>query len=307
MIAAFLAAATLGWQLVPGGFVKGQSPDGNTVLIDAPAGLIVVDTGRHQAHQDAILAAARTRGKPIAAIVNTHWHLDHTGGNAEVRAAFPGIPIVASDAVDGALKGFLPRSRKGADEFLASGKASPEQAEEIRSDAAAIDDVADLRPSRVVTRTGSMSIAGRRLEVHLEPYAATAGDVWLYDSQTRLAIAGDLVVGLVPFMDTACPEGWRAALGHIAAAPFTVLIPGHGAPMDRAAFARWRTAFDNLLDCAAGDADKQACADGWVRDAAPFIADADKGRAAAYALYYIESRLRAAPAEKARYCRGGGG
>ena len=150
-------------------------------------------------------------------------------------------------------------------------------------------------------------VAGRRLEVHLEPYAATAGDVWLYDSRTRLAIAGDLVVGLVPFMDTACPEGWRAALGHIAAAPFTVLIPGHGAPMDRAAFARWRTAFDNLLDCAAGDADKQACADGWVRDAAPFIADADKGRAAAYALYYIESRLRAAPAEKARYCRGGGG
>ena len=46
MIVTFLAtAAALGWQLVPGGFIKGQSPDGNTVLIDAPEGLIAVDTG----------------------------------------------------------------------------------------------------------------------------------------------------------------------------------------------------------------------------------------------------------------------
>lgn len=306
MIAIVLAAA-IGWQLVPGGFAKGQSPDANTVLIDAPEGIIAVDTGRHKTHQDAILTAARARGRPITAIVNTHWHLDHTGGNAEIRAAWPAIPIIASDAVDGALKGFLPRSRKGAEEFLASGKASPEQAEEIRQDAAAIDDVADLRPTRVVTGTGRMKIAGRAFDMHLEPYAATAGDVWLYDPRAKLAVVGDLVVGLVPFMDTACPDGWRTALGHIAAVPFRTLIPGHGAPMDRAAFDRWRTAFDNLIDCARGDADGKACADGWVRDAAPFIPEADKDRAAAYAGYYIESRLRAAPDEKARFCPGGRG
>ena len=307
MIAAFLATAALGWQLVPGGFAKGQSPDGNTVLIDAPAGLIAIDTGRHQGHQDAVLAAAKARGKPIAAIVNTHWHLDHTGGNAEIRAAFPGIPIVASDAVDGALKGFLPRSRKSADEFLASGKASPEQADEIKRDAAAIDDVANLRPTQVVTKSGPMTIAGRRLDVYLEPYATTASDVWVYDSKAKLAVVGDLVVGMVPFMDTACAEGWRTALGHIAAVPFKTLIPGHGAPMDRAGFDRWRAAFGNLLDCAKGNADKQVCADGWVRDAASFIPDADKGRVAAYAGYYIESRLRAPAEEQARFCPGGPG
>jgi glyoxylase-like metal-dependent hydrolase (beta-lactamase superfamily II) len=306
MIATLLAAA-LGWQFIPGGFVKGQSPDGNTVLIDAPQGLIAVDTGRHQAHQNAILAAANARGKPIAAIVNTHWHLDHTGGNAEIRAAFSGIPIIASDAVDGALRGFLPRSRKSADEFLASGKASTEQADEIRRDAAAINDVANLRPTQVVVETGPISIAGRMFDVRLERYAATAGDVWLYDPKAKLAVVGDLVVGLVPFMDTACPDGWRIALGHIASAPFKTLIPGHGEPMDRAGFDRWRTAFDNLLDCAAGSADKQVCANGWVRDAAAFIPETDKSRAAAYANYYIESRLRAAPEEKARFCPGGTG
>lgn len=307
MIAIFLAAAALGWQLVPGSFVKGQSPDGNTVLIEAPDGLIVIDTGRHQAHQDAILAAAKARKKPIAAIVNTHWHLDHTGGNAEIRAAFPSIPIIASDAVDGALKGFFPRSRKSAEDYIASGKTPAEQIKEIRSDMAAMDDLANLRPTQVVRATGPVTIAGRKLDVHLERYAATAGDVWLYDSKAKLAVAGDLVVGLAPFMDTACPEGWRAALGHVAAAPFRTLIPGHGEPMDRAAFDTWRAAFGHLLDCAKETAGKQTCIDGWMRDAAPFIPDADKARVPAMIGYYIDTRLRAAPEEKARFCPGGPG
>lgn len=306
-LALLLAAATADWQLIPGAFDRGRGPDGNTVMLDAPDGLIVVDTGRHPAHQEAMVAAAKARGKPIAAIVNTHWHLDHTGGNAELRATFPGVPIYASNAVDGALKGFFPRSRAGAEQFIASGKASPEQAAEIRRDMTAMDDLADLRPSRVVERTGPMMIAGRRLDVHLEPYAATAGDVWLYAPKARLAITGDLVVGLAPFMDTACPEGWRAALGHVAAVPFRTLIPGHGAVMTRADFTQWRKAFGALLDCANSAADRQTCIDGWMRDAAPFIPAADKDRVPGMIGYYIDTRLRAAPEEKARYCPGGAG
>jgi glyoxylase-like metal-dependent hydrolase (beta-lactamase superfamily II) len=307
MIALLLAAAALNWQLVPGGWARGSGPDGNTVILDAPEGLIVVDTGRHPAHQQAILEAARSRGKPVAAIVNTHWHLDHTGGNAELRAAFPGIPIYASSAIDGALKGFLPRSRAGAEQFIASGKASPEQIADARGDMAAMDDLADLRPSHLIERTGPTTIAGRRLDVQLESYAATAGDVWLYDPKARLAITGDLVVGLAPFMDTACPEGWRAALGHIAALPFRTLVPGHGAVMTRVEFTQWRRAFDTLLDCASGTANRQTCIDGWMRDASPFIPAADKDRVPGMIGYYIDTRLRASPEEKTRYCPGGSG
>lgn len=305
LILALAAAAS--WQVIPGDWQRGRGPDGNSVLLDAPAGLILVDTGRHPAHQQAILTAARARGKPIAAIVNTHWHLDHTGGNQEIRAAFPKAEIIASEAVDGALGGFLKRSRAGAEAFLASGKASPEQTADAKLDFAAMDDAADLRPTRPVRATGSMTIAGRRFDVRLERDAATAGDVWLYDPKEKLAIVGDLVVGLAPFMDTACPQGWRAALGRIAATPFSTLVPGHGAPMDRAAFTRWRAAFDNLLDCAAGPSSRQACVDGWMRDAAPFIPAADRERVPGMIGYYIDTRLRAAPDERNRYCEGGSG
>jgi glyoxylase-like metal-dependent hydrolase (beta-lactamase superfamily II) len=296
------ADARPGWHLVPGSFEPGRQPDGNSVFLDAPQGLILVDTGRHPEHQAKLLAYARSRGRPIAAIVNTHWHLDHTGGNAEIRAAYPRAEVYASTAVEGALAGFFPNSRKGAEEFLASGKASPEQAAEIRNDFAAIDDVASLKATRPVARSGRMRIAGRRLEVNLARFAATEGDVWLYDPKSRLLVAGDLVVGLVPFFDTGCPEGWRKALGEIAARPFTTLIPGHGEPMDRARFGQWRTAFDNLLDCAASDRAKEACVAGWKSDAAAFIPAGDR-RIDSLVGYYLDTRLRAAPAERDKYCR----
>jgi glyoxylase-like metal-dependent hydrolase (beta-lactamase superfamily II) len=305
MASALLAAAA--WTLIPGSFDPRKGPDGNSVLIDAPEGLVLVDTGRHPEHQAKLIAAARPRGKPIAAIVNTHWHLDHSGGNAEVRAAFPDISVIGSDAVDGALKGFFPRSRAAAEAHIASGKAPPEPVAEIRRDMAAMDDLANLRPSHIVRQTSVLTIAGRRFEVHLEPYAATAGDVWLYDPKERLAIVGDLVVAFTPFMDTACPEGWRAALATIDKAPFRTLVPGHGAPMDKAAFRSWRRAFDNLLDCAKGSAANEACIDGWIGDAAAFIPAADQKRVRGMIGYYIDTRLRASPQEKARYCPGGAG
>jgi glyoxylase-like metal-dependent hydrolase (beta-lactamase superfamily II) len=301
------ASARPDWQFMPGGWEKDMGPDGNSVLIDAPEGLIVVDTGRHPAHQSAILAAARARNRPIAAIVNTHWHLDHTGGNAELRAAFPRAEIIGSNAVERALTGFLPRSRAAAAARIASGKASPDQVAETRRDMAAMDDLATLRPTRIVARTGPMQIAGRRLDMHLAPYAATAGDVWLYDRRSKLLVAGDLVVGLAPFMDTACPDGWRKALAGIAAVPFVTLIPGHGAPMSRQDFTRWRKAFGNLLDCGASAWPREHCIQGWMDDAAPFVSSVERKRVRAMIGYYIDTRLRAAPAEKARFCQGGSG
>ena len=36
---------------------------------------------------DPVLEAAKTRGWPITAIWNTHWHPDHTGGNAAIKEA----------------------------------------------------------------------------------------------------------------------------------------------------------------------------------------------------------------------------
>lgn len=291
-----------GITLVPGSNQAGRQPDGNSILIDAPGGIILVDTGRHTAHQDAILATAKVRGKPISVIINTHWHLDHSGGNGEIRTVYPAAPLYASHAVEGALRGFLRASRADAEQYLRSGKASPGLAEDIALDIAAIDNPASLRPSIPVTASKSMKIAGRAIEMHLASFAATEGDIWLYDRGSHVLIAGDLVVAAAPYLDTACPEGWRKALDEIATRNFRILVPGHGAPMSRAQFLQWKRAFTNLLDCAASDAADAACIAGWRRDAAAYIRDAPQEIDGLIA-YYLEARLRVAPEERERYCK----
>jgi glyoxylase-like metal-dependent hydrolase (beta-lactamase superfamily II) len=288
---------------VPGTLAPNRGPDGNSVFLEAPEGLILIDTGRHPEHRDRLLAYARARGRPVAAIVNTHWHLDHSTGNADLRAAFPQAEVYATSALDGALATFLRDSRERTQARLAAGQVPPEREAEVRRFLAVMDAPDSLRPTRSVVASADITIAGRRLRVNVARFAATEADLWIYDPVERLLIAGDLVVAPVPFMDTACPEGWRRALDALAEVPFETLIPGHGAPMDRSAFLSWRTAFGNLLDCSASTRDRSECIVGWRRDAAPFIPVGLEAMIDELAGYYVDTRLRASPEERQRYCR----
>lgn len=291
------------YEMIPGSFEPDRGPDGNSVFLEAPDGLILVDTGRHPAHRDRLLAYAREQGRAIVAIFNTHWHLDHTTGNADILAAHPGAEVYASTAVDGALATFLRESRERTEARVAAGEVPPEREAEARRFLAVMANPDALRPTRPVTESAELVVAGRRLQVNLARLAATEGDVWIYDAAAALVIAGDLVVASVPFMDTACPEGWRRALEEIAATPFTTLIPGHGDPMTRADFLAWQTAFNNLLDCGASERGRDECVAGWRRDAARFIPAGREAMIDEYAAYYVDSRLRSAPEERQRYCQ----
>lgn len=256
--------------LLRGAFVPGRQPDGNSLLLRGPDGLVVVDSGRHAAHGAALLAFAAARGWPIVAVVNSHWHLDHVSGNPALRAAHPGLAVHASDAIDAALGGFLARYRG---QLQAQLETAPDAArEDLRLELARIDAGAALRPDVVVRAPGPRTLAGRALQLGLAGHAATAGDVWLFDPATGVLAAGDLVTLPAPFLDTACPAGWQAALATLEAQPFRVLVPGHGAPLDRDGFARWRRAFDGLLRCAAGAAPAESCATGWIEAAGPLLA-----------------------------------
>jgi glyoxylase-like metal-dependent hydrolase (beta-lactamase superfamily II) len=291
------------YHLIPGSVPMDKGPDGNSIFLDAPEGLILIDTGRHPAHAERLLAYASERGKPIAAIVNTHWHLDHTTGNYDIHHAYPQARVYATGAIEGALVGFLNRNRDQVDEMLADpGTPEARKAEMLRG-RAVIDNPDRLRPTVPVSASGPMWIAGRKFEVHVAPFAATEADLWLYDPKVRLAIVGDLVVDIVPFMDTACADGWRKALKELEATPFLTLIPGHGAPMDRATFVHWKGAFDNFVDCGRSTTPKEECVGGWKRDAAPFIDAAHAGYVEEAAAYYIDTRLRSSSEEQQKYCR----
>src|SRR5262245_23238251 len=101
--------------------MPGRGPEGNSIIFDGKDGLIVVDTGRHKSMSDAILAFARERKRPIVAIVNTHWHLDHSSGNGRLKAEYPKARVYTTTAVDGVLApgGFLARNLEDAKKMLA--------------------------------------------------------------------------------------------------------------------------------------------------------------------------------------------
>jgi len=292
------------YHLIPGRIpLDWQGPDGNTIVLDAPKGLIVFDTGRSPQHAQAILDYAKQRHQPVAAIINSHWHLDHTTGNYDIRQVYPRAAVFASNAVDGALASFLNKSRVQVDRMLADPKTPEGEKDQALRGRFRIDHPETLRPTRPILKSGRMVIAGRTLDIHLSKFAATEGDVWLYDPKTRTAIVGDLVVGLVPFMDTACAQGWSKALDAIAEVPFKTLIPGHGPVMTRADFGTWRKAYNDFVECGQSKADKKQCIDGWEQEAAQFIDSEHRGYVRAAASYYIDTRLRSSPEEQQRYCK----
>jgi glyoxylase-like metal-dependent hydrolase (beta-lactamase superfamily II) len=301
--AAPAAEIAAGVELVPGGLSPGRQPDGNTVVLRGKDGLVVVDTGRHAAHAERVIEAARATGLPVQAVVNTHWHLDHVSGKPAVKAAYPSVRIYASSAIDGALKGFLASYRAQLAEMIAK-TPDPEKTKEWRDEVSRIDSGRALAPDEVVASSGEREIASRRLELHLESRAVTEGDVWIFDPATRVLVAGDLVTLPVPFLDTACPARWQSALERLSRTDFRLLVPGHGAPMTRSAFEAYRTAFSRLLSCASSSHEKEACVEGWMKDAGSLLAGEDAAFVRSLADYYVGSVLRGDGKPLARLCGG---
>lgn len=278
-----------GVYVLPGDVPADRGPDGNTTIFRTAAGLVVVDTGRHVEHSDAILAFASAARRPVRAIINTHWHLDHSSGNRRIKAVFPHANIYTTNAVDRALHTFLARNLAAARARQAAGEGAPLEQQERAGFLDTMDHADSLRPDVVISHSGRMRIGGKSLDVHVTDHAVTDADVWLYDRASRVAVVGDLVTLPAPFFETACPQEWSEALDEVWATPFTLAIPGHGAPMTRAQFDVYRNAFNGFMACVSTQTEAAACATGWVsaiasleRDNARMHADARE-----YAEYYV--------------------
>lgn len=293
--------------LLRGRFVPGQQPDGNTVMLAGDGGWIVVDSGRHAGHTRRIIDVASASGRPVAApvaaIVNTHWHLDHVSGNAMLRRTYPGVRVHASRAIEDALQGFLASYRSQLQAAIDSGAGDEAQAAAWRDEIARIDAGAELLPDAAVTGTGERVVAGRRVTLGLAHDAVTAGDVWLFDPATRILVAGDLVTLPAPLLDTACPAAWLSELAALEAVAFETLVPGHGRALDRAEVGRYRRAFEALLQCAESTAEAGQCIDGWIAGTSGLIDASEETLARSLLDYYVGQILRAPAEVRTRHCK----
>lgn len=281
-----------GIRVVAGRFVAGAQPDGNSIVLEGHDGVLVFDTGRHAVHTQAVVERIAQLRKPLVAIVNSHWHLDHVGGNVLLRQRHPQARVLASDAIFAAQDGFLASYRGQLQKMLAA-ETDPQQRSEFEAEIALIDAGRRLAPDEVLgTERVQRHLAGREVELGIVRGAATKADVWLYDLRTRTLASGDLLTLPVPLLDTACPEGFAAGLEVLGKIDFEWLVPGHGLPMRRAQFERYRTAYRNLLDCAASDRSNALCGAGWLGDVGDLVPAAEHEFAQRLLDYYLTQVLR---------------
>ncbi len=81
---------------------------GNSTVIIGKDAVLVVDSGHFPSlTRRQIDDIRRLTDKPVAFVVNTHWHADHNTGNYIYREQFPAVSII-SDACDAARAGESP-------------------------------------------------------------------------------------------------------------------------------------------------------------------------------------------------------
>jgi len=279
-----------GTYLLPGAILPQRGPDGNTVVLAGPSGLVVVDTGRHPWHSDGILAFAKAQGLPIVAIVNTHWHLDHASGNGRLKSAHPEARVYTTRAVERAIApgGFLARNLAAAKQAPFDANTPAIRKEETDLFLKTMDASRALLADVAIEQSGPTTLAGRPLSARVAADAVTDADLWLYDRETGVAIVGDLVTLPAPFFESACPAKWQDALDEVWATPFRIAVPGHGDPLTREAFDIYRRAFGQFRACVGTEAAPATCAAGWTKDVGPLLAqEADRTQATEYASYYV--------------------
>jgi hydroxyacylglutathione hydrolase len=68
---------------------------------------VVIDDGSKEcavvdcAEADKVIAAAKLHGAKIVAVLTTHWHGDHSGGNNDIASKVPGIKVYGAGAEGG--------------------------------------------------------------------------------------------------------------------------------------------------------------------------------------------------------------
>lgn len=196
--------------------------DVNTTVVVGGASALLVDTraslaqGRELAEQ-----VRRLTPLPLSYIVNTHVHFDHLFGNG----AFPGVPLVAHDTVPDALPAHLGRVRALYD-------ADPDDPH--RDEVLATE---PLPPDTTFSSVWATDLGDRLVEVAFLGRGHTDGDVVVRVPDADLVCAGDLVEESAPpaYGPDSWPLEWGLTLEQLSnlLGRSTVVVPGHGAPVDK--------------------------------------------------------------------------
>src|SRR5258706_2508891 len=184
---------------------------GNMGLSVGPDAVFVIDDQFAPLTPKILAAIAKLSDKPVKFLINTHWHFDHTGGNANLGKM--GALIVAHENVRKRM------SSEGFIEFLGM-RTKPDPKEAL--------------PVVTFASDVTFHLNGDEIYAFHVPRAHTDGDVIIHFRNSNVIHMGDTFFNkLYPFIDTSSGgtiDGMIAAVdkGLALGNDSTKYIPGHG-------------------------------------------------------------------------------
>jgi glyoxylase-like metal-dependent hydrolase (beta-lactamase superfamily II) len=209
--------------------LEGQG--GNITIATAKDGIIMVDGEFAPLHDKIKAAIALVSNRAVKWLVNTHFHGDHTGGNAPF--ARDGATVIADINVKN-------RLASGTTNGLTGVKTPPV--------------AGDALPKKTYTDNFKIMMLGRVADLKHIANAHTDGDTYVWFKTANVLSTGDTFTnGRYPNIDFA--NGGNVN-GMIAAADIYLklcndksrIVPGHGPIADKAALLDYRTMLETARD-----------------------------------------------------------
>lgn len=190
-----------------------EGDGGNVAVYVTNEGVILIDDKFDQDHDQIVANVKSVTDQPIKYIISTHYHADHSGGNAK----------------------FLPTA-----EIISTANARKNIVNHVQSNAPP-----GVLPARVVfTTETSVFLGGKEVRARYFGRGHTNGDAVIYFPALRTIHTGDLMAGDTPLIDY--PGGgsiveWTKTLDAVMKEwDFDTVIPGHGPVTTRANLLSYR-------------------------------------------------------------------
>jgi glyoxylase-like metal-dependent hydrolase (beta-lactamase superfamily II) len=196
---------------------------GNITVLSGNEGKFLVDAGISKSQEKLQAALDKMSPAPLKYVINTHWHWDHTDGNAWMHAA--GATIVA---------------HRNTFRHLT-------QTTHVNAWNWTFYPVpAGARPTLIVDHERTFTFAGTKIEVENFGHGHTDGDLWVYFKKADVLALGDTFWnGIYPYIDNEDGGNIDGAIQWANKAvalttDHTIVIPGHGAVGTRAQLIEFR-------------------------------------------------------------------
>lgn len=197
---------------------------GNIAVLHGPQGVLLIDAELPQGAPRVMAAVATFETAPLRYVIDTHWHVDHSGGNRFLTGA--GALVIAHDTV---------RTRRMSDQTL-------------RIDNAVVNAARYPESLPVLTFSDSltMHLNGETVHAFHVPGAHSDGDVIVHFVNADVIHMGDVyTAGSFPFIDTSTGgriEGMIAAVNQVLALADadTKIVPAHGPIGDKTTLTAYR-------------------------------------------------------------------